>query len=70
MTINVTFKFHDSVYERYNNREPVKPREKDAVDECLDQIQTCPTDKEIIDGAKECYDQVKECPTDEWCKIL
>ncbi len=56
--MNVTFKFHESFYEKYKDFEPeVKPQEPDLIDK----IAHCPTDSEIVNGFQEC---------DDFCKIL
>ncbi len=55
MNVNVTYKFHQEFYDKYNtpkqNYDPERP------------IANCPTDKEIIEGAKE-------CASDWECSIL
>lgn len=68
---NVTVKFHDSVYERYNNR-PIDNKKEDRA------IPGWPTDSEIQKETVECLrdtaDIIEECPSqcpaEDGCNIL
>jgi len=68
---NVTYKFHDSFIQQYNNSHKEDKKEDRA-------IPGCPTDSEIHRGTVECLrdtaDIIEECPsqcpTEGGCNIL